>query len=225
MAVEVVTGPPFSGKAEFARAEIAERERAGELGLILVDYTALYLALVPGAQSALRDAPVGDTGAPRAVGSVFDFAVGALAARELAGYVTTQSPRRAVALADKLRAPIWDVTADVGSIALRVRAHVTDIQRRVTRAGAGIEGRCRRQAGTYYTERSVLAGRAREVRQVRRGEYSKGGQVQAFDEGAFLRGLTPAGREARDQLIEDGNISPTPADVFYRVLQNLGRRP
>ena len=52
MAIEVVTGPPFAGKAAFVRAEIARREQAGELGLVMVDYTALYSALVPGVQSS-----------------------------------------------------------------------------------------------------------------------------------------------------------------------------
>ena len=225
MAVEIVTGPPFSGKAEFVLGEIERRERAGELGLLAVDYTALYAALVPGEQSALRDSALTDTGAPRAVGSVYDFAAGALIVRQLSGYVTTQSPRRAVALSDRFGgAQIWDLTADVDALALRVRAHVSTLTGRVARAGDGVEGGCSRQVATYLNERALLAGRAREVRQVRRGQYRKAGEVQAFNEELFVSGLTPAGRAARDALIEAGNVSPSPADVFRRVLSDLGRR-
>ena len=37
-----------------------------------------------------------DTGALRATGAAFDFIVGAVAARELSGYVLSQSPRQAI---------------------------------------------------------------------------------------------------------------------------------
>ena len=60
--------------------------------MLLVSYSEIYRALVPGEQSQYRDQAVGDTGAPRAVGSVFDWTVGALAARELGGYIATPSP-------------------------------------------------------------------------------------------------------------------------------------
>ena len=223
MAVEIVTGPPFGGKSEFARAEIERREQAGELGLFLVSYSEIYRALVPGEQSQLRDTAVGDTGAPRAAGAVFDFAVGALAARELSGYIATPSPRRAVQLADRLKAPIWTVSVDVGSLAARVHGHAVAIGQRTARAGDAVGG-CQRQVGTYLAESSVLVGRAREVTQRRRGVYEKGATVGQFDEAAFLRGLTPAGRQARDELIEAGSPA-LPADVFRRTLQNLGRRP
>ena len=69
------------------------------------DWTRLYLALVWGAQSQYRDEAVSDTGAPRAAGAVFDFVVGAIAARELSGYILNQSPRRAVDLGERLAAP------------------------------------------------------------------------------------------------------------------------
>lgn len=226
MGVEIVTGPPFSGKAEFVRSEIEQREQAGELGLVVADYTAIYAATVPGEQSQLRDAPVGDTGAPRAAGAAYDFIVGAMLARQLSGYVTTQSPRRALAISDRFGgAPIWDVTASVDSIALRVRSHSADIGRRVARAGDGVKGNCSRQVGAYLNERHLLAGRAREVEQVRRGSYRKGREVEPFNEERFVAGLTPAGRQARDQLIAAGTEHPSPADVFRRTLQNLGRRP
>ena len=184
MAVEIVTGPAFAGKAEFVRGEIERREQAGELGLVLVDYTALYAALVPGEQSALRDASVSDTGAPRAVGSVYDFAAGAILARQLSGYVTTPSPRRAIALADRLGAStIWDVTADAGSLAARVRAHVSALSGRVARAGDGAEGELR-PAGFDLPERAAPGWPAGRVRSSRcAGAHTgKAGRFRRSDE-------------------------------------------
>ena len=75
---------------EFVRGEVAAREQAGELGLMVADYTAIYQAAVVGEQSQLRDAPVSDSGASRAVGAAYDFVVGAMLARQLSGFVTTQ---------------------------------------------------------------------------------------------------------------------------------------
>ena len=188
-------------------------------------YSEIYRALVPGEQSATcAIQPVSDTGAPSLAGGVFDFAVGAMVARELSGYVATPSPRRALQLADRLGASaVWDVTADVGSLAVRVSSHAAAIGRRTARAGDP-EGGCRRQVLTYLNERHLLTGRAREVRQSPRGRFEKAGPVQPFDEALFVRGLTPAGRAARDELIAAGNGSPSPADVFRKTLVNLGRR-
>ena len=226
MALEVVTGAPFAGKAEFVRGEIERREQAGELGLIMVDYTAIYAAVVVGEQSQLRDAALTDTGAARAAGAAYDFMVGAVLARQLSSFVTTQSPRRALAISDRFGgAPVWDVQANVGDLAVRVRSHAADISGRVARAGDGVEAGCGRQVAAYLGERHMLAGRAREVVQVRRGTYRKGGLVEPFNEQLFVSGLTPAGRLARDELIAAGNQSPSPSEVFRLVLQNLGRRP
>lgn len=230
MAIEVVTGPPFSGKAEFVRSEIERREQAGELGLVLVDYTAIYSALVPGVQSSYRDDVVGDTGAPRLAGAAFGWAMAAVAERELSGYITTQSPRQALALADGRLggAPIWDVLAGPDDVAERVVFHMEAMGRRVPRVLmnlSAIDARCRRQALTCFQERAGLVGRARSVVQRGRDRFDKGGKVQPFDQAAFNRGLTPAGRQARDQLFEETGLEPSPADVFKRVLQNLGRRP
>ena len=62
---------------------IAQRESEGELGLVLLDYTLLFGALVPGVQSSWRDGAVSDTGAPRMVGAMYEAALSALAVREL----------------------------------------------------------------------------------------------------------------------------------------------
>ena len=91
MAVEVVTGAVFSGKARYVRQEIARREAAGELGLAMLDWTALFTALFPGRLDAFRDDAVSDTGAPRMAGAVFNFAAGAILTREISGYLLTNS--------------------------------------------------------------------------------------------------------------------------------------
>ena len=222
MAVEVVVGAPFSGKARFARQEIERREAAGELGLIALDWTALYLALFPGEQSKLRDEAVSDTGAPRAAGAAFDFMVGAILARELAGYVLTQSPRRAVELADRLNAPIVEVVADPAEVADRAEDHMRSLRRTVTRAAVGaMRSQCRRQGVAYFREAPQLVGRARVVRRSGSG-YVKGETKRPFDRAAWRRGLTPAAREAEDELIAAGTADPTPAEVLSYLLKNRG---
>ena len=115
MAVDVVTGGPFSGKRRFVDQEIERREADGELGLTLIDFTALYRALVPGLQSQLRDRRVTDTGASRMVSAAFEWAAGAVLARELAGYVTTQSPRRALSLRQRFggESQVYEVEATI----------------------------------------------------------------------------------------------------------------
>ena len=147
-------------------------------------------ALVPGEQSQYRDEALGATGASRLVGSVYDAVVGLLLVRQLSGYIAVPSPRRALSLAARFGgAQVWDVTAPPDAIALRVQAHVSALMGRVPRAG-NAESSCRRAVGTYYNERSMLAGRAREVTQPRRGRFQKGGTVQPFDEDLFVRGLS-----------------------------------
>ena len=114
------------------------------------------------------------------------------------------------------------MTVDVGSLAARVHSHAAALGQRTARAGDAVGG-CQRQIASYLGERHLLTGRAREVTQRRRGVYEKGATVAPFDEAAFIRGLTPAGRLARDELIAAGNGSPAPAEVFRLVLRNLGR--
>ena len=223
MALEVVAGAAFSGKARYVRQEIERREAAGELGLIALDWSLLYLALFPGEQSSLRDQAVSDTGAPRLAGSLFDVAVGAIAARELSGYVLTQSPRRAIELADRLSASIVEVEADPGDIADRAEAHMRVIRRTVTRAASSdaLLSQCRRQGVRYFQEDARLVGRARVVR--RRGAtYTVGETKRPFDRALWRAGLTPAGRSAEASLIAAGTLEPTPAEVLSYLLRNRG---
>lgn len=228
MPIQVIAGPAFSGKARFVRQEIARREADGELGLVLLDYTALYQALTPGGQSQLRDERVSDTGAPRLAAFAYDNLLAAALTRELSGYITTNSARRAVDLADRIGAQsLFEVRASVDALAGRVNSHMAGMRGSVRRAaGAALRGRCAKAVATYLNESGAL--RDRNVRPVRDsgGRYEVGRSTtgSAYDGDAFVRGLTPAGRAARDALIAEGNPNPTPAEVFRRVLVSMGRR-
>ena len=221
MAIATITGPPFSGKTEYARGEIRRREAAGELGLILIGFTELYRALVPGEQSQYRDDAVSNTGSPRLAGYMFEVATAAAAARELSGFAVTQSPRAAVRLADRFNGPLFDVVLPEGDVADRIDAHLTRLGRDVARATAAdaVEG-CRRQAVTYQREREALVGRATEIKRGAGGGFTKGGTVRAFDRALWEKGLTPRGRSALDELKHLGNPEPSPADVMAFLLKN-----
>ena len=228
MPIVVITGPPFSGKGQFTRDEIARRETDGELGLISVDFTAIYSAITPGEQSSFRDEAVADTGAPRLAGYLFAILVTAMLERELSGYVATPSPRRALEIADKVNAPIIDVSASVDQIAVRINTHMRDLSRTIPRATrARTVGRCRRAGAAYLRDQHLLVGKARTA--TKRGDRWKVGAVkQPFNREAFERGLTPRGRAVRDELIAAGNPDPAPADILSelitdRRLRNEGR--
>ena len=218
MPIVVVTGAPFSGKGQFVRDEIERRETDGELGLISIDFTAIYTAITPGEQSAFRDDAVSDTGAPRLAGYAFAVLLAALKDRELSGYVSTPSPARALEIADKASAPILDIAADVDQIAVRINTHMSALQKTVPRATrARTVGRCRKAAAAYLRNEHVLVGKARTV--TRRGDRWKVGPVkQPFDRAAFERGLTARGRAARDELIAAGTPDPTPADILSALV-------
>ena len=218
MPITVVTGAAFSGKGQFVRDEIARRETDGELGLISVDFTSLYTAIVPGEQSSFRDEAVSDTGAPRFAGYAFAVLVAALKDRELSGYVSVPSPKRALEIADKAGAPIVDIAASVDEIAGRIKVHMRDLQKTVPRATRDrSRGRCRKAAVLYFRDEHRLVGRA-SVATKRGNRWRVGERKQPFDRAAFERGLTPAGRLARADLVGEGIVDPTPADVLSRLL-------
>ena len=218
MPIIVVTGPPFGGKGQYVRSEIARREEDGELGLVAVDFTALYSALVPGAQSSYRDESVSETGAPRWVAWLYAAAVAQVLDRQLSGYISTPNPTRALEIADKANAPIVDVTASVDEIAVRIKTHVRDLSRTVPRATRDrTVGRCRKAAATYLRDEDKLAGRPRVA--TKRGDrWRVGERKHAFDPAAFERGLTAAGRLARADLVGEGVDSPTPTDILNRLI-------
>ena len=218
MPIIVVTGPPFSGKGAYIRDEIARREQDGELGLVAVDYTPLYSALVPGAQSSYRDESVSETGAPRWVAYLYALAVAEVLDRQLAGYISTPNPTRALEIADKANAPIVDVIASVDEIAVRIKTHIRELSRTVPRATRNrIEGRCRKAAATYLRGEYLLVGRARTASKPG-DRWLVGARKSAFDPAAFERGLMPAGRLARADLVGEGIVDPTPADILSRLL-------
>ena len=222
MPIQVVTAPPFAGKGQFVRDEIARREADGELGLVALDFTSVYRALFPGDESQLRDDAVGQTGAPRLAGYLFDVAAAAIAARELSGYVTSQSPRQALRLAERFEADfVLTLPEDPGDIADRAERHVSSLRRTVARAArVDAIARCRRAALAYYAESERLVGRAREVTRTRGGGYKVGEVRRPFDRALWERGLTPRAREAVAELESLGNPEPTPSDVMSFLLRN-----
>ena len=213
-----MTGAPFSGKSLYIGDEIERREEDGELGLVALDYSGLYAAAVPGVQSSLRDADVSATGASRFVSGLFSAAVAQVAVRELSGYIATNSPRRAIELADRFDARLVNVDVGVEELADRIDGHMRGITRTVRRASReGIVGRCRDAAGRFLRESDALVGRARNVKKVGK-RWRDDGPVLAFDRDVFRRGLTPDGREIAAQLEADGVESWHPADIFNRML-------
>lgn len=221
MAVEVVVGAPFAGKARYVRQEIERRERAGEYGLFVADWTAIYGGVVWGAQSQFRDDEVSDTGAPRAAGAIYDFVVGVMLTRELSGYVLTQSPDRAVVLADRFDARLVEVDAPPDVVASRAELHMRSLGRTVTRAALSrSRPRCRKAGAAYFNQQERLVGRAHVARPRGRGYAVDPEPKKPFDREVFMRGLTPKGREAVAQLKELGNAEPTPANVLEFLLRN-----
>lgn len=222
MPVTVVTSPPFGGKGRYVREMIQEREAEGELGLIALDWTALFAALFPGEQSAFRDEAISDTGAPRLTGYTFEVVAAAIAARELRGYVLTQSPERAIVLADRFGGPLLEVPADPGDVADRIDVHMRRLGRTVARASrSAMLPRCRKAAVSYFRESHRLVGRAREVRRTRGGNYKVDpAPKMAFDRALFEKGLTTRGRNALAELKDLGNPEPSPADVMKFILRN-----
>lgn len=168
--MEVVVGAPFAGSGRWAEAEIEKREARGERGLVRLAYTELYTALVPGDQSAYRDAEVSDSGAPRLAGYVLAIAVREAAERELSGYVVVDSPRRAIQTLQATGADsIIEVTVSQATAIKRADEHLELLQEIVPRVSAGdradADQQCKKMIDAYFRERSVLE--TVNVRQVR----------------------------------------------------------
>ena len=171
MALEVVTGAPFSGKGWWVEREIERREAAGERGLLALSFTGIYAALAPGDESTFRDDEVSDSGTPRLAGWLLAGAVREAAARELSGYVAVDSPRRAVQFLEITGGEVViEATVTEGQAVRRAREHVSLIGELAPRAkqkeNADAIQRCRAMVQTYFREReTALAGV--EVREVR----------------------------------------------------------
>lgn len=159
--LEVVTGAPFAGKSWWVESEIERREAAGEFGLLALNYTGLFAAIVPGLESQYRDQEVGDSGTPRFAGWLLAAALAQAVERELSGYVLTDSPRRAVAALEQTGARhVIEVTIAESTAHKRAEEHVELLRATTPRAaaedGADAASRCRQMVATYFRERSQL---------------------------------------------------------------------
>ena len=163
-----MVGAPFSGKGWWVAQEIERREADGELGLVSLNYSALYASLIPGIDSAYRDGRISDTGAARYAAFLLAVAIREANTRELSGYVAVDSPRRAVQAAQEIGgAPVVEVTVSRTEALRRADRHVALIRDLTDRAGAddGAEAaqRCRQMVASYYAERDVLPPDTRQV--------------------------------------------------------------
>ena len=141
--ITVVVGAPFAGKRLWVDREIEAAESDGTVGTLALDFTSIYSAVVPGLASVYRDQRVSDSGAARFAGWALAAMVREANARELDGYVLTDSPRRAVALAGAAGgAPLVEVVVSQETAHKRSREHVALVRDLAPRAGAG-----RRQGG------------------------------------------------------------------------------
>lgn len=224
--MDVVLGPPFSGKSQFADSEIEGREARGELGLLRLDYSRLWTGIAPGIQSSYRDEAVSDTGTPRLASYLFEIAIAQAIERELRGYILLNSPARAARLLSRLGAShVLEMDIAAGEVTARIAGHLASIRRRVPRARTpAADSRCAEATTQFYRERVDTDFPVRKVRQSRGGRWEVG-RVESgkYDRAAFLRGLTPAGHQARADLISEGVEDPTPAAIMRRVLLEARR--
>ena len=220
--MDVILGPPFSGKSQFAASQIEEREAGGELGLLRLDFSRLWAGIAPGIQSSYRDEAVSDTGAPRLAGYAFEVLMAEAIRRELRGYILLNSPRRAMRILPGLASTvIHEMTIGPGEVAARVQGHLSTLRRQVPRARTdAADSRCAEAVTSYYRERPEMpeSVKVRKVRQ--RGNRFEVGKPESskYDRDAFLRGLTPAGHDARADLLSEGIEDPKPAEIMRRLL-------
>ena len=166
--LQIVVGAPFSGKGQWVAAEVERREAEGARGLLSLSYTALFAAMVPGTESVYRDQDVSDSGAPRFAGWLLATAVREAAARELAGYVAVDSPRRAVDLLGRIGGgdSVIEVHVPEATAVARADQHVAMVRELAPRAGQDdAKARCLGMVRQYYAERDALD--TVDVRQVR----------------------------------------------------------
>ena len=168
MSLSIVVGAPFSGKGWWVAQEIERREADGELGLVSLNYTALYSALIPGIDSVYRDSRITDSGAARYAAYLLAIAVREANTRELSGYAAYDSPRQAVQAAQTSPgSPVVEVVVSEQEATRRARKHVELIRDLAPRAaqedGAEAAERCRKMVSTYYEERDLLPPDTRRV--------------------------------------------------------------
>ena len=151
MALEIVAGPPFAGKSQFVDHEIEKREANGESGLIRIDFTALYLAMFPGAADAVR--LPGTVGVPLAA-YIREVVIRQAIERELDGYVTVAQPAAAEELRTRLQAEVITVIdTPEPEVQERMKRHMRRmfaIKRNVDRK-AMIRGECEKAVRNWFT--------------------------------------------------------------------------
>lgn len=97
--LKIVAGPPFAGKTQWVEEQIDKREKAGERGLLLVDFSMLYLSMFPGDADKVR--LPGSVGVPLTQ-YVREVVLQQAQERELDGYVTVAKPETAERLRERL---------------------------------------------------------------------------------------------------------------------------
>ena len=154
--LEVVAGPPFAGKSQYVDREIARREAEGESGIDRIDFTALFLALFPGAADAVRTEAT--VGVPL-VAYLRETAIRQAQERELDGYVTTAKPEAAERLRERFEVQtITVVDTPKPEVQRRMEKHLRRMFaiRRHAERKARIRGECSKAVADWfqiYTER------------------------------------------------------------------------
>ena len=198
MPLEVVTGPPFAGKNWWIADQIERREADGERGILAISYSSMYVAIAPGNESAYRDEEVTDTGVPRLAAYLFAAAVGEAGTRDLAGYVATDSPRRAVDLLERIGAnELIEVRVTEETAIRHAERHVAQLRQIAPRAGAADAiQRCRRIVQQYFRERPMLG--TVDVREVAPPDRPSDQAIQ-YAWRAAIKAAKRGNTEARDK--------------------------
>ena len=133
-----VVGAPFSAvRIDGSHQQIERREGEGEVGLVALNYTSLYSALVPGIDSVYRDGRISDSGAARFAAYMLAVALREAHARELPGFVAVDSPRQAVqAVQQSPGSPVVEVTVTRQEALRRAQQHIALLRDLVPRAAA-----------------------------------------------------------------------------------------
>ena len=179
--LQIVAGSPFAGKDRWISREIERRESDGEIGLVALNYTSLYSALIPGLDSVLRDGRISDSGAARFAAYLMTVALREAVARELSGYMAVDSPRRALAALEQTGgASVVEVGVSETEALRRSAQHVELVSTLAPRAAAddakAAAAKCRQMVAAYFNERDVLD--SVEVRQVRAPEIPSDGAIR-----------------------------------------------
>ena len=195
--IEVVVGAPFAGKRQWIDREIERRESDGEIGLLALDYTGVYAAIVPGLASVYRDQRVTDSGSARFAGYMLAVTLTAAVERELSGYLAVDSPRRALAaLAQTGGSQVVEVTVSQETALRRSQQHVELVKALAPRAADDAAERCRKVVQTYYNERDVLD--SVDVRRVQAPELPSDNAIR-YAWTAAIRAAKRGDTEKRDK--------------------------